>query len=228
MCRRRIHLREAIEDRRDLVFGNADARIGHLEADRARIRRFDTDGNLALVREFDRVAHKIDEDLPQTRRVAHDDPRDIRMDIDDEFKPLGMGANGHQFSGMFDEFPQIEGDRFQLQMARFNFREIENVVDEVKKIVGGPAEPLHIALLFLGQFGFREQIGHGDDRVHGGPDLVAHRGEELTLGFRGAQGAIVCHFQFEILAFHLDHGLFQLGLGRALAGHIASDCRKSL
>ncbi|MNX80341.1 hypothetical protein D3C86_1119990 [compost metagenome] len=47
----------------------------------------------------------------------------------------------------------------------------------------------HFALLFI-QVGAGQGLGHADDAVQGGADLMAHIGQELALGAVGGVGGV--------------------------------------
>ena len=81
--RRNVRLHERLEQPRQLVGRDADAGVLHGKMQMQRIRfgfiqrrrgkHFDPDGNIASVGEFDRVAEKIRQHLPQPERIAFDD-----------------------------------------------------------------------------------------------------------------------------------------------------------
>ncbi len=74
---------------------------------------------------------------------------------------------------------------FQLQLAGFDFREVENIVDDGQERVGAAARGFDIFPLFVGQFRVEQQRNHADDAVHRRADFVAHVGEERGLGDGG-------------------------------------------
>ena len=52
---------------------------------------------------------------------------------------------------------------------------------------------------------------------------MAHRGEELALGFGGRQGLLVRFHQLDRAAFHFQRRLFQPVRGSPLVGDIANN-----
>jgi hypothetical protein len=86
--------------------------------------------DLAGSRELDRVAHQIDQDLPQTGDVADDPARNHRIDVHDELQALFSGTPAQQVHSVFHARHQIDGLMLQLEFARFDFREIEDVIDD--------------------------------------------------------------------------------------------------
>jgi hypothetical protein len=77
---------------------------------------------------------------------------------------------------------RIEVDRFERQLAGFDLREVEDVVDDRDQAVGRALDLLGVLTLLGGQGGFEQQAGGADDAVHRGADLVADRGQESALG----------------------------------------------
>ena len=72
----------------------------------------------------------------------------------------------------------------QLDLPGFDFREVENVVDDVQKIVAGAAKHAHVLALFVVERRFRQQLRHAQQRVHGRADFVTHAGQKFALGLR--------------------------------------------
>ena len=91
---------------------------------------------------------------------------------------------------------------FEFEFTGFDFREIENVIEQPQQRVGGllqhfagtrAAAPISSV--------FEQQLGHADDAVHGSANLVAHVGEKFALGAIGPFGRIFGNFQFCFGAF---------------------------
>ena len=76
----------------------------------------------------------------------------------------------------------------ELELSRFDLREVENVVDDGQEMVAAGPDRLRDLSLLVVERRVREQRRHADDGVHGRPDLVAHVGEELRLGLGGRLG----------------------------------------
>ena len=81
-----------------------------------------------------------------------------------------------------DRRPQREVGRVQLQLAGLDLGEVEQVVDDAEQVVGRGLDRLQALPLVLGQRRVEGQLGHAEDGVHGGADLVADVGQELVLG----------------------------------------------
>ena len=63
-------------------------------------------------------------------------------------------------------------------------------------------------MLLVGQSSVQGQFGHADNAVHGGPDLMAHIGEEFAFGPVGILGGLLGCKQFLHRVFQLDGALF--------------------
>ena len=83
--RRRVGLREGLEDRLLLVGRNADAGVGTVKCSVAfgssRCSTFTHKHDLADLGELDRVAEQVDQHLAQARRVAAERGRHVRRDL---------------------------------------------------------------------------------------------------------------------------------------------------
>src|SRR5215203_1727224 len=73
---RAVHLIKTLEEPRQLLRGDADPRVGHGEA-HAPAAGTNLQPNSPLRRELYRVVEKVEQDLPQPVRVAHDDAGQI-------------------------------------------------------------------------------------------------------------------------------------------------------
>ena len=93
-----------------------------------------------------------------------------------------MGPHGQGPQGVADRRPQGEVGHVQLELAGLDLGEVEQVVDHAEQVVGGRLDRLEVLPLVLGQGRVEGQLGHAEDGVHGGADLVADVGQELVLG----------------------------------------------
>jgi hypothetical protein len=84
--------------------------------------------------------------------------------------------------GVPECLPQVELGGVQVEPTRLDLREVEHVVDEPQQRLRRVLEGEHVLPLLGGQGRVEQQLGHPDDGVHRGPDLVAHVGEEVALG----------------------------------------------
>ena len=58
---------------------------------------------------------------------------------------------------------------------------------------------MQIIFLFGVQIGFQRQMGHSDNRVHGGTDFMTHVGQKVTFGLVGLVSDL---FGFNEFIFH--------------------------
>ena len=101
--------------------------------------------------------------------------------VQNQVETLVFGARREHLDTSSTHQAQVEARRFDRQLAGFDLREIEDVVDH-----GSSASPelrtvLAIFALLGGEIGIEQQAGHADDAVHGRANFVAHVGEELAL-----------------------------------------------
>src|SRR6185312_10805034 len=138
-CRRSIRLREGLEDQMLLVLWNSDSRVSHGEVKRDLLLRnfpdFHRDENLAVARKLDAVSGEVDEDLPESSRVARQGLGHIRSEAAYEFHSLFMSAHRERFHGVLDATAQIHLDTFQVEFPRFNAGKIENIVDHPEQCI---------------------------------------------------------------------------------------------
>src|ERR1035437_6527305 len=129
-----VGLREGLEDALLLLRRDADARVLNHEMQHNPIWRAGLQGNLdanfALSSELDSVADQIDDNLPQPGGVGDQVFRHLRADVAGQFQTLLVGAEGQGLDGGHQAVPQSELDGIQLQLASFDFGEIEDIVDD--------------------------------------------------------------------------------------------------
>ena len=83
---------------------------------------------------------------------------------------------------------QIEIDRLQLELAGFDLREVQDVVEQPQQRIGRLLHQVQVLALLGRQLGVEQQFGHADDAVHRRADFVAHVGQEFALGPVGPLG----------------------------------------
>src|SRR5207249_1263689 len=94
------------------------------------------DENLTLIGELDRVSDQIHQNLPQAIGVTNHQIGHLIRYLASEFDVLFGGSRGKNFQRVIQTIAQPEGRRMKVKFASFNFREIENVVDDLKQRVG--------------------------------------------------------------------------------------------
>ena len=199
--RRVVPLLEGLEDlllllARDADAGVADREVQHLRRPRFGHRRvglrgrvldagLDPDDDLALLGELDGVADEVEQDLPQPARVADQGVGHLRLDLAGQLQPLPVGAEGQRPEGLPQDVPQGEVGVVELELAGLDLGEVEQVVDHLQQGIGRGLDDRQVLALLVGQGRVEGELGHAEDGVHGGADLVADVGQELVLGPAG-------------------------------------------
>ena len=138
-------------------------------------------GHCAALGEFDGVAQEIEQHLAQPRRITHEQPRRQRVHVHQQGEILLRGAQGHGVDGFFGHVEQVELDGLEFEAAGFDFREIQDVVDERQQRLAAGADDFRVFALLRIEGRIEHQAGHADHAIQGRADLVTHVGEELAL-----------------------------------------------
>ena len=81
-------------------------------------------------RELHRVADQIGDDLTQSGRIASHQVRHARRDLVDELDALLVGARRERVNRVVEQLAHFEFDMIQVELARLDLREVEDVVQE--------------------------------------------------------------------------------------------------
>jgi hypothetical protein len=92
--------------------------------------------HLAARRELNGVAEQIQDDLAQMDRVSFDYLGDAGNHVANDLKALLISTEGNQTEGVFETFAEMEVDGFEVELAGFDLREIENIVDDGEQGLG--------------------------------------------------------------------------------------------
>ena len=186
---RGVRLLERAEDLVELVLRNADAGIADREVQLrvalAPLEHLDADDDLAGVGELDRVADQVHEHLAEPVGIAHEKVGNFGFDVGGELQSLVLGRDRQPPERVCQVVANAEGPMGELELARLDLGEVEDVVDDVQQVVGGAANELELLALDGIVGALERQLGHTHDAVHRRADLVAHVGEELRLGAGG-------------------------------------------
>jgi len=128
---------------------------------------------------------EVEHDLAEAARIARDGAWQLVVERVGQLDAFRRCGRRQHVEGALDARPQREGLRLQLDLARLDLREVEDVVDDREERLGGGVDGLREVALLVAERRFHEQAAHADDRVHGRPDLVAHGGQEGALGLVG-------------------------------------------
>ena len=126
---RAVALLEFVEDPRLRFRFNAGPRVPDNETGSI-FFAFDDDRDPARLGEFHRIAGEVQQHLAEPRRIARDPNGNVIVDVGGDFDTLGLRAGREQLDDVGDEFCQIERNRFEVESAGLDFREIQNFLDQ--------------------------------------------------------------------------------------------------
>src|SRR5215469_14516085 len=86
--------------------------------------------HFAFVGKLDGIAHKVDDDLPETKRIAEDTIRQIGLNVAAQLQFFLVSARGKQAHGVFKGVTEIEISFVEFELSCLDLREIEQVVDQ--------------------------------------------------------------------------------------------------
>ena len=187
----RIRLAERLEEPLHAVGADADAGVADLDLEPPTVgtapcppqgRAGERQLGFAALGELHRVGEEVDEDLAQPALVADDRARQRCIRRIQELDPLCRRRGGEHVDGAFDAGGKGERLVLQLDLARLDLREVEDVVDDRQECITGRPDDLGVVALLLVQGCVQQQPAHPDDRVHRRADLMAHGGQEGALG----------------------------------------------
>ena len=95
--------------------------------------------------------------------------------------PFSWARSASASQRVVERVAQRELRRVEVKLARFDLREVEDVVDELQQRVRRALHHAEILALLRRQLGVERELGHADDAVHRRADLVAHVRQELAL-----------------------------------------------
>ena len=94
----------------------------------------DTHVHVAALGELDGVAGEVGEHLLQAHGVAGEVVRHGGIHLEESSELLVVGARPQQVHGLVEGVPQAEGDVLELQLARLQLGEVEDVVDDPRRL----------------------------------------------------------------------------------------------
>ena len=224
---RGIGLAEGLEQAAGIFRRDADAGVFHFEAQDVVLAGFrlglDRNRHGALVGELDGVAEQIAQYLAQTHRIASYGQTQRRIQVDLDAKMFGIGLALEHAHHRIDHVAQVHAGGFQLQLVGFQFRVIEDVVDDAFHLPGRAAGGAQDVGLVLRERSRRQQIQHRNDAVQRRADFMAHGRQEFTFGhgrrFGGQLGFLQLEFetallfQFSAQPGHFLQMMFGVGFG---------------
>ena len=199
-----VNLPERLEELAEELGRDPDARVAH-EADdlhaplfRAGVgrQRF---GMALLERhadlpagagEFHRIGHEVHDDLLEAPGVADQRDLHVRVHVYDELDAARVGVVQGHGADVVHHVVQHERGLLKLKVPGFDFRHVEQVVDDFKKrprrLEDGPEVAVRRGL-FLEQ----GELGERHDAVQGRAYFVADVGEELAFRRGGGVGGFL-------------------------------------
>ncbi len=97
-----------------------------------------------------------------------------------QLEALAPGRAGPAGRDVLDDRAQVEVDRLQLELARLDLREVQDVVDDAEQRLARPPNRLGVLALLRRERRVEQQARHADHAVHRRADLVAHHRQELA------------------------------------------------
>ena len=146
--------------------------------------------HLALRGELHAVGHEVYQNLAQPGDVADHRLGCVRVELIKQVQAFFGRFGRQQIQRFLNASAQIKWTIFQVQFARFDFGEIEDVVNDREQRLATGAYHFHKIALIVLKLGLQQQTGHRDHPIHRGPYFMTHVGEKLRLGagvFLGSQ-----------------------------------------
>ena len=153
----------------------------------------------------------------QSRRVGGERPRDWCGKPDEQSQTLGVCFGSQQCDHVADDPCRFAGDELQGHLAGLNLADVQDVVDQRKKVLSVAADGADgIAALVFRRRCVAQNVGMPENGGHRRAYFVAHVGKELALGPAGGFGDLLGDRQ---LAGHPS----LVGLVLFLLGDVAAD-----
>ncbi len=189
-----VGLGEFLEDRGEFFGGNSEAGVADLndgvDASAGGRQEIQFHDDLAGVGELDGVGQEIRDDLAHAQRIAEE----VRMRSGICFKAeidfLLRGLGRLRFDAILHHGARVEGDMFEHHLARFDLREVENIVQQREQRIGAALGGFELIFLLTADASIERQIEHAEQAVHGRAQLMRHVRQEFAFGLAGVEGAV--------------------------------------
>ena len=166
----------------------------------------------ALAGKFDRIIQNIDQNLLQLHGVA--DVVIVQNRVHNALIVNRLRGRLRITDGIDSAEKFFHGNFLVLQqhLSAFDPAHIQNIIDQRQQEAGGNTDfGDAVGYLIVVPDGFGRNGTHADNGVHGRPDLMAHPGEEITLG----RVRLLCGSQrsrqFLLLALLAPHDIGHIG-----------------
>ncbi|KAF5037780.1 hypothetical protein DSECCO2_561070 [anaerobic digester metagenome] len=192
-----LDLPERLENVAQPVLGDADARVRDAKVHAAGIvrpggKRRDVQGDRAALREFDGVAHQIEEYLAHPHFISDQDFGHARGKGALQGHALLSGRDGEKPGHGIKDVLNPEGRLANLHPARLHPGEVEDVRQESGQAVAGLRGHVDVAGLFGVERRGLHELQHAHDPVDGGTYLVAHVGQKFAFRLVGGLRLRLC------------------------------------
>src|SRR5665213_45830 len=156
-------------------------------ADEIFIQRLDAqlNSNSAMVREFDSVPNDIEKNLLKTCGVSQN-LRRVQGELNLETRVFLLRFDTEECDCLLNQNPQIAFTKLVAQLSGFDFRKIEDVVDDIVKLLAVSLDNFDIVgSFYAAEFRILKEISKSQNGAERRADLVAHIRQERALGFTG-------------------------------------------
>src|ERR1700686_1060272 len=190
-----VRLRESFKYQLLLITRNSDSCVRYANVQMYGVvgltLRFRVNDDVSMFGELDRITDQIHDQLPETRWISYHCTWHVGRNPGGQFQVFLVGTDRQRLKGVAEKISDFEFNFFQFQLAGFDLREIQYVVDEVQEAVRRRLHQAEILPLFAGELGIEGQIGHPHNAVHRRADLVAHVCHEFNLGAAARFGCLL-------------------------------------
>ena len=171
---------------------------------------FDAHIDVAALGELDGVAGEVGQHLLQAHGVAGEVVRHGGVHLQGELELFVVGTRPQQVHGFVEGVSQAERYMLELQLARLQLGEVEDVVDDAEQVARRLLYGLHVVGLTRCQAGFEQLAGEADDAVERGAQLVGHVGQKLGFDPCRLLRPFLRHVELDVLDLYLFKRLSQI------------------
>ena len=143
---------EGFEEVLLLLIGNAGTCIGdgHLDEQGIGIADFrrDIDSDIASAREFYGVADQVSENLLESNVVDFDREERVQRMVEPQDRLVLLGSALVERFDVLEDLEKIGRLGHEFEALGFNFRQVENVVDDAQQGLGAIEDRLNGSLIF--------------------------------------------------------------------------------
>ena len=128
------------------------------------------------------ITEKVEDNLTYPGRIAQYVLLGIRSDVQPDVQSLFCGPSAHNGNRIVKKARQVKGGFLDGHLTGFEFREIENVVDDRQQGVARGPDDFRLISGFRRQARrIHQQFSKPHNGVHGGSNFMAHIGDECRL-----------------------------------------------